>query len=151
MICTQNGTGVLKGLTGAPQNADRFYFSPPPPFRSSVRGQWLTDYTKQATNKYAPPSRPLSPPPLVIATRINNAVIDCRRPCIFSAVNVAPKTPGTGPGKDGKLEVEHIGSKAGNLPADVTVTTQSSAGGAPPPPPPATAGGKAGEGGARHR
>eukprot|EP00904_Undaria_pinnatifida_P001093 jgi/Undpi1/10985/HiC_scaffold_30.g13286.m1 len=70
------------------------------------------------------------------------------------AVNVAPKTPGTGPGRDGKLEVEHIDSKAGNLPEDVTVSTQSAGGcsqpASPPPPPAAAAGGGAG-GGARQR
>lgn len=47
-----------------------------------------------------------------------------------TAVNVAPKTPDSvGAGKEGTIEVEHIGGKAGDLPEDVTVT-QSSCGGA---------------------
>ncbi|CAN0090479.1 unnamed protein product [Ectocarpus fasciculatus] len=39
------------------------------------------------------------------------------------AVNVAPRTPeAAGVGEGGTIEVEHIGGKAGDLPADVTVT-----------------------------
>ncbi|CAM9832044.1 unnamed protein product [Pylaiella littoralis] len=49
------------------------------------------------------------------------------------AVNVAPKTPDSvGGGEDTTIEVEHIDGKAGDLPADVTVTPSSCGAGAAP-------------------